>query len=334
MLNVQLSGPLNLRTAIQNPEEHSIVPSWRTIIILITALLACAGAPATAQQLGRRTLSSSGATSAGNFRLSWTLGQIETKRLAAPGAPFHITQGFQQRDLWKGSLGTLSIQSCAAAPGARVTSDIVLTRPSAETDFGPTFIRVTLAFNASLLYAESLTDQASVIRWDYNEALDSSVIELQVRVPDQRAERQVLTTITFVAGLGNDSTTALDLVSATPGGPNIGLTLVDGTFTLLGICREGGPRLVDVSAVPPLLEVNPNPVTTSARIRYRVDADGHTIIRLFTLDGRLVGQFLDANIPAGDYEAALPLQDLSNGRYLLQMQTGPRVITASMVVAR
>jgi hypothetical protein len=260
------------------------------------------------------------------------LGQVETKGLVSADGKTRITQGYQQFDTWPGPRATLSIQNCAAAPGERVTSDLVLTRPTNETNFGPSFLRLIVSYNASLLYAESLTNNATIVRWDYSADLDSTIIELQVPVPDQRALQQVLTTITFVAGLGNDSTSVLDLVRATPGAQNLGIELIDGRFTLLGICRSGGPRLLDVSAVPPLLEVRPNPVNTDARLRYRVADDGHVVITLHTLDGREARELLNAQVTAGDYEIPLPVIGLASGTYLLTMNTGTQLITAHVVV--
>ena len=233
---------------------------------------------------------------------------------------------------WPGAKATISIQSCAAAAGERVTSDIVLTRENNGTNFGPSFLRVLISYNASLLYAEALSNGASLIRMDYNAALDSTVLEIQVPVNDQRAASQVLSTITFVAGLGNDTTCALDIISVTPVERNIGITIVDGTFTLLNYCKEGGDRLLDVSGVEPILMVAPNPVVTAGTIRYRTAEDGPLQLAMYSYDGRLVRMILDASVPAGDYEVGFPLLDLANGQYLLVMKTGAFRLTTNVSV--
>lgn len=299
------------------------------ITILVLAIICTVAAHG--QQLGRRVLSPSGGV---GTRLSWTLGQIETKRLTAETG-MTLSQGYQQNSAWPGANAVVTIQNCAGVAGSRVTSAVVLTRGATTVPFGPSFLRLTVGFNASLLYLESVSDGASILSWRTNEALDSSWVELQVPVHDQMAAEQVLSTLTFVVGLGSKERTPLDIVSITPTDRNIGIRTVDGEFTLLGVCRDGGDRFVDVSGVAPLLQVLPNPITPAGgRIRYRIAEDAHTAIALYSYDGRLVATVLDASLTAGDYEMPFPVSTLANGLYILTLQSANTTLTSTVSVQR
>lgn len=300
-------------------------------IILILVLTQLSAVVLSGQQLGRRVLSPSGGVGS---RLSWTLGQIETKRLTGEGG-ISLSQGYQQNSVWPGATAVVSVQNCAGVAGSRVTSDVVLSRGTTSLPFGPSFLRITLGFNASLLYLESVSNGASILSWRTNEALDSSWVELQLPVNDQLSAEQVLSTLTFVVGLGSRERTPLDIVSITPTDRNIGIRTVDGEFTLLGVCRDGGDRFVDVSGVEPVLQVLPNPITPAGgRIRYRIAEDAHTALALYAYDGRLVATVLDASLTAGDYEMPFPVSTLANGLYILTLQSANTTLTSTVSVQR
>lgn len=76
-----------------------------------------------------------------------------------------------------------------------------------------------------------------------------------------------------------------------------------------------------------LQEISPNPVTTTAAIRYEIPAEGEVQLGLYDMQGRLVRSLASETRTAGEYEVQADLQGLPSGQYVVHMQFNGSVQT-------
>ena len=123
----------------------------------------------------------------------------------------------------------------------------------------------------------------------------------------------------YTAGLGNATSTYLILdeffwLDNSGKDINAEVEKIDGKFTLLGICHEGGTRLVNPNANIGIKKISPNPAKDKITISAKITESG-TKIRLIDLAGKVIFEInctvdntktqdfiIDlTNIPAGMY---------------------------------
>ncbi|HRY32354.1 MAG TPA: T9SS type A sorting domain-containing protein [Bacteroidales bacterium] len=76
----------------------------------------------------------------------------------------------------------------------------------------------------------------------------------------------------------------------------------------------------------------PNPVLTTARIQYTLAEDGHVKIRLFNILGEKIALLVNADETAGEHVINLDVSTLSQGNYLLKMETGKQVMNKMITI--
>jgi hypothetical protein len=68
-----------------------------------------------------------------------------------------------------------------------------------------------------------------------------------------------------------------------------------------------------------LLAVWPNPVVSQLNIKYNLEEDAHTILSIYSLDGKLHHTLVDQRLTAGSYEALFNRNGLPQGLYILRL---------------
>lgn len=290
-----------------------------------------------AQQISRMVLSAAGrdaGTSA--IGVSWTLGQIETAGLrSVTGADtVRATLGFHQayRSLPKPS-STISIDRVAGKPGEHVFPSVRLVRDEEEVvlPFGPDRVRIQLTYNPTILYLNSAGSNVAVTKNEIQG--DIALLEIQVGV-QQLLREQILAELDFTAALGNSEKCALDIISVTPEERNIGVNIVDGEFSLLGLCVAGGVRLLDVGGRMSIESVAPHPVRSSSTIIFETSESALTTLSVFDLSGRRVKVLLDAVVAPSRYEMSLSIGEMADGWYELVLNAGAYSIRKPILISR
>jgi len=312
-----------------------------THTLLTTALIAfvafVSSSDLGAQQLSRSVLSSSGGGSGrASTYVSWTLGQIETAGLSTPetGQVVRTTLGFTQNYLGTRTVRSLlSIDSVAAAAGQNISFKLQLSRYDDEVTrpFGPTALRVAIAYNSTILFFNGASSGVTIIR---NERLhDSGVVELQLPV-EQYQRDQILSNLDFTTALGNDSISPIAIISVTPSGTNTTIETRDGLFTLLGICRDGGARLVDASTTFGISAIYPHPARTTTRVVFSIGGLDRVTMSLRDANGRDVRTLLDGHVAPGQHELDVDVELLPSGTYTLVLNSGAWTTSTPILVVK
>ena len=106
------------------------------------------------------------------------------------------------------------------------------------------------------------------------------------------------------------------------------------TFTLTGICRVGGTRLVDASGSVALKPVRPNPAGGMAEIEYEIVEEGRTRLAIVDLLGREVALLFDEEMAPGRYVVPFDASGLASGSYICMLRTPTERLSRVMVVKR
>jgi len=133
-----------------------------------------------------------------------------------------------------------------------------------------------------------------------------------------------LAQIPIIVGLGAIEYTYIDIVEFrledNNGNPvEYNFETSSGIFMLLGICREGGSRLVFDNAVPYLLMVTPNPSDGNVEVDVNVIEEGTSALKIFNANGSLMEERIFTTL--GNKKIAIDTKEYSNGLYFITLQT-------------
>lgn len=299
---------------------------WWYIPVMLIAMHAAA----TGQILERQVISPAGSSGlarapSGNARIAWTAGEPAT--LHGSGAAAGLTQGFEQPYY---EIGTISTESFAGAAGDRREGRILLSL-AAVAGIPVTAIRLKIRFNATLLEPVE-TVPASIILHD-TITDGQRTLDVLTPIPAFAASPMILSSISYTVGLGNDSASALEILEAVPIGGALRLRAEAGRFSLLGICREGGPRLVN-PVHRAAIRMKPNPVASTAEVEVDLGDASRTRVLVMDVFGREQATLVDDALAAGHYRIGCDLSGLPSGSYTLLLVTPSERVTQTLIIAR
>jgi hypothetical protein len=216
-----------------------------------------------------------------------------------------------------------------AKPGDRVEVPIELRASTNLPPLGLTGYTVELRYRASMLIPSG-ADRGTIDGAD-------RVITMSGALPAGITSGE-LARIGFIAALGDSEKIALQLTKVTwmnPGGidTTVATTLGNGTFTLTGLCTNGGTRLVQAGSAG-LKAITPNPADDQLRIDYDLLVDCHARITLTDMLGRTIIELLDGDQPHGSHSVACDASRLSAGLYLIVLETPDGRGTGVVMVER
>ena len=174
-------------------------------------------------------------------------------------------------------------------------------------------INAELSFNPTLLYPleysqEFIDDTTAFIK------LSNLVIADTVNIE--------LSKVKFRVGLGNRIDCALNLQNIETIGGNAKINLLDGNFKLLGVCYDGGVRLLNPNSVVSMANISPNPVNSIITIDLNLIEIGNTEVSIYNLLGEKVKIIFSKEITeTGIISINADLSDLSNGQYVIILTT-------------
>jgi len=194
--------------------------------------------------------------------------------------------------------------------GEEIEIPIILNEAENLAIAGVNTIDVELTFNPTLLspigyQLEKIDDKTARIK----------IENLPVNVPKGEA----ISKIKCVVGLGNAEGCELVLSNAQAKGGQADITLINGKFTLLGICEEGGKRLINPARVTQLMKIAPNPSDGNVNIELNLVEKGLTSLKIYNQQGILV-EYRTYN-EVGKIEITLNTENYSNGLYFIELQT-------------
>lgn len=101
----------------------------------------------------------------------------------------------------------------------------------------------------------------------------------------------------------------------------VDVEVLNGKVNVLGICREGGDRLIDFNTTFLLSPIFPNPITTLGNVYLEVIEEGQTKVYIRNTLGEIVDILLNSFVSPGKYYFTLNAKELSTGLYYFVVDT-------------
>lgn len=235
-------------------------------------------------------------------------------QLIGTGKPPAVTPGIE-----------ISVGTHSAYAGREIVIPVHLRGTTTKLPPGETRISVQFAFNPTLLYPLDLPmtkidDQTAIIT--INDIYTGTLPSTQIGG------------LRFESGLGNATSSPLTLLNPTNTLP-VTITLVDGEFKTLGICNDGGARLLNPGALPGITAVFPNPASGNPTISFEIVERGFTELYLVDASGKRV-QNLYIGIPSdfGLMTLTLNTTALGSGQYFVVLKTPTSVTSSEIQISR
>ncbi|MCX6153447.1 MAG: choice-of-anchor D domain-containing protein [Candidatus Kapabacteria bacterium] len=205
----------------------------------------------------------------------------------------------------------ITVGNGEASPGEILEIPITISNPDSLRVSTATGFSGELNFNASLLAVLNYPSGAVL-----NGIRTIPLNNLSIKNTD-------IAKIKFKAALGNADRTALWLTNYRINGDSVTLDTANGSFKLLGICYQGGQRLLQTNpAGAEIISVSPNPATDLIDIKINLIEYGETRLSLYDLSGKVIKEILCENISAsGVRNFSVRTDKISDGKYILQLET-------------
>lgn len=201
--------------------------------------------------------------------------------------------------------GNLQAGNAESYAGELVEISIMLTDTSEFNHSGIKSIDLEVSYNPTLLEPVNYT----------GEILDDHSAKIKLSgLPIQSPE---LEKIIFIAGLGNAEACSLNISNVVTNGGWAQLHIKNGEYTLLGVCPEGGARLINPNETSTMV-VGPNPNNGIIAITLKIIEKGECKLEIVDLEGRIRKTIFDNNPDTnGSRTFIADVSDLSPGVYLL-----------------
>ena len=165
---------------------------------------------------------------------------------------------------------------------------------------------------------------------------DSSTIEIK----GTYVSADIIGKFEVMAGLGNVDVTSIDILSfkwLDRNGQEIPFQTEtrSGLFRLLGVCEEGGKRLINVVGKLELMLISPNPSDENIEIQYQLIETGPT--RLYITDvlgSNILEVFNINNISTQPQTKKISLNYFPNGFYFIILQTPTEIVTKRLLIQK
>ncbi|TAL67075.1 MAG: T9SS type A sorting domain-containing protein [Bacteroidetes bacterium] len=221
----------------------------------------------------------------------------------------------------------LGLPDMSAEPGGEIYMPVYLRDAELLANTNVTGIVADLVYNASLLEPIETTPKGTL-------SPDGNERTIPLRLGVNPLSDSTLQHLSFMAMLGNDTTTVLKLININSIGANVNIGAYRGTFTLRGICREGGARLVGSNGQVQLMLVRPNPAQEFAEVEYETTESGRTQLYLVNALGKTALSLIDGDIPKGRKVIRLNIDEIKSGTYFLILKTTTQVRSVRVDVVK
>lgn len=212
----------------------------------------------------------------------------------------------------------------SAFAGEEIEIPIILDSSQNILLSGITSIDLELDYNPTLL---------APLGYDGQIRNDSSSFIILKNIPIMDGNQITLLNAKFIAGLGNAKDCELKLSIINTNGGTADVTLVNGKFNLLGICNEGGTRLINPFNKMQPLVISPNPSDGNVEIKLYLLEKEHKTLNIFNNNGILIEQF-DLGNRIGELNLFLNTSKYLNGLYFIQLQTPTIIYREKLIIIK
>jgi hypothetical protein len=162
---------------------------------------------------------------------------------------------------------------------------------------------------------------------------DSALIYVLIRsAVDELTRETVLTPFSVVLNHGADTVvTGKNSIAVLPAPYG---KCGSGTIIAIGSCA---PEVIGGDGLPSKIEMDhghPNPFNESTKLNFSVPVEGRVTIALFNSLGEHVKTVVDEVMTPGEYSVTINASELSTGSYYARMQSGNKVITRNLKIAK
>ncbi len=220
----------------------------------------------------------------------------------------------------------LLVNSYSVYPGETISIPIILNNEENIILSGASYIKSDISFNPTLLWPIDLPFKRI--------SNDLATITLE-QIPISSDVNEPLIYIDFLVGLGNSDGCDLILSNAEAVDGNADISTINGRFTLLGICEEGGKRLINPYSEAGIISIKPNPVESEIEIEFTTSEKGFTEIALYNILGEKVRPIFSDHInETGKKTISQSTDDMSPGYYLLVFRSKTKTETYTVMIVR
>jgi hypothetical protein len=185
-----------------------------------------------------------------------------------------------------------------------------------------------IRFQSSILTLKNHTD--------FSFQNDSIIVNLRGKI----STSNILADIPVIAGLGSAEQTGLDIVEFKLL-DNLG-NIVDyefekypGTFKLLGICKDGGTRLINPNGKAGIQSIAPNPAGNSIDLEFSTSEIGYTEIAIYnTLGEKVLTAFSEDISETGKRNIKINSGEIGNGTYMVIFKSPTVVDTKQIMIVK
>jgi hypothetical protein len=200
-----------------------------------------------------------------------------------------------------------------AYPGDKIFVPVTIVSAENISNSDMSQMSCVLSFNHTLLYptgfAFTSEDESTAL---INIDLDMSSFESGSKIAE----------IEFDVALGNAVDCNLELSNFIHDGKPINVIADPGKFSLLGICDEGGTRLVNPGETIGIKGINPNPAGNEINISLGLIESGYTELAIYNSRGERVATLLSENVESfGERKIKANVSELSTGLYMVVLTT-------------
>ena len=208
---------------------------------------------------------------------------------------------------------TILVGNAEGKAGERIEIPIIL-KDFKNIEFaGITSIKSDLTFNSTLL-APDFPVSSKIYG-------DNRTITLE-NIPLKTDENGISIKYPFIIGLGNSEKSDLVLSNYQSVGGNIDLDVINGSFTLLGICIDGGKRLINSNGKAQITLITPNPSSNKIKIDLDLTESGKTNLVLMDVTGKIIKTIFEKDITEfGKQTIEFSANEFDSGLYYLKLQT-------------
>jgi len=203
--------------------------------------------------------------------------------------------------------------------GDSIDIPIVLKNAANLQAFGITGLNLDFVYNSTLLapndFVPTMTgENLASIHLTYLPVIEGVIYNLK-----------------FMVCLGNAESTPLYLRNVELIGGDAEIIKSDGVFKLLGLCQDGGTRLLNPNSVI-IQSITPNPAETELKVDFYLTEKGNTEILITNILGLVLDKFVYENVDNyGLYQAIFDVSRYSSGNYFITLKT-PTVIESKSVM--
>jgi hypothetical protein len=247
--------------------------------------------------------------------------------LAIAGVPCTLTAAIPLEGTPRtiSATATLALPEITGAPGDIVEVPVALRRGLNLQQAGVARFSGTLRFNATLLAPIPPTPEGSIKNGE-------RIVPLEL--PSVPVHDSTLVLLRFRVMLGSDTSTVLHLESPLATGGSASVLTIPGRFVLLGVCRDGGTRLLNPDGVIALKSITPNPADGTVVIGFEIIEEGWTQISISDGLGRVVSIPVDGEMEPGEYALHVNASAFVPGIYFCTLRTPTTLTSVRMQIER